>query len=316
MLFKPVARIIHSNKDSKVTDLWDIKGAKLKTVSIRHTSDLKEDIEKLQRQGLLNKHLAEAYLQFNYDVTAALPGARCLLIIAMPQPLTRAVFNWQGKVYRCDIPPTYIVKADDARIKDALIAIVGPDGFKITRVHLPVKTLAVRSGLAQYGRNNITYVPGYGSYHRLAAFATDCECQEDNWGEPKMMKACEGCFRCGENCPTGCIPKDRFLLHAENCLTRHNEREDILESWIKPDWHNALIGCMRCQLVCPVNKNQLTNIVAGPVFSETETALLLQKTPLNTLPNDTRLKLSEIAMDDSREVLARNLDLLIKNQTL
>jgi epoxyqueuosine reductase len=296
--------------------MWNIEGAKLKTVSIRHIPDLKEDIEKLQRHNLLDKHLAEVYLQFNYDVSAALPGVQTLVIISYPQPLTRANFNWQGKVYRCDIPPTYIGKADDAHVKDALTAIVGADGFKVTRVHLPVKTLAVRSGLAQYGRNNITYVPGYGSYHRLAAFATDCECQEDNWGELKMMKACEGCFRCRENCPTGCISKDRFLLHAENCLTRHNERDDILESWIKPDWHNALIGCMRCQLVCPVNKNQLTNIVAGPVFCEAETALLLQKTPLDALPDEARRKLSAIAMDDSFEVLARNLDLLIKNQTL
>jgi epoxyqueuosine reductase len=131
-----------------------------------------------------------------------------------------------------------------------------------------------------------------------------------------MMKACEGCFRCQENCPTGCIPKDRFLLHAENCLTRHNEREDLLESWIKPDWHNALIGCMRCQTVCPVNKKQLAVIVPGPVFSETETALLLQKTRLDALPDETRLKLSAIAMDVLYDVLARNLDVLMKNQTL
>jgi epoxyqueuosine reductase len=73
---------------------------------------------------------------------------------------------------------------------------------------------------------------------------------------------------------------------------------------------------MRCQLVCPVNKNQFTNIVAGPVFSETETALLLQKIQLDALPDETRRKLSAIAMDDSYDVMARNLDLLIKNQTL
>jgi epoxyqueuosine reductase len=296
--------------------MWNIEGFKLKTVSIRRIPELKEDVEKLKRQHLLDKHFAEVYLQFKYDVTAVLPGAKSILIAAVPQPLTRAGFIRYGIVYNVDIPPTYIRKADDARVKDALTAIVRTDGFKVTRVHLPVKTLAVRSGLAQYGKNNITYVPGFGSFHRLVAFASDNPCQEDNWGELKMMKACEGCFQCGENCPTGCIPKDRFLLHAENCLTRHNEREDILESWIKPNWHNALIGCMRCQLVCPVNKNQSTNIVAGPVFSEAETALLLQKTPLNTLPDETLRKLSAIAMDDSYEVMARNLDLLINNQTL
>jgi epoxyqueuosine reductase len=165
--------------------------------------------------------------------------------------------------------------------------------------------------LAQYGKNNITYVPGFGSYHRLVAFVTDSPYELDSWGEQKVMKACEKCFRCGENCPTKCIPVDRFLLHAENCLTWHNESEDTLPSWIEPDWHNALIGCMRCQLACPINKAQLNRIVPGPVFSEEETGLLLRKPPLDTLADEIRRKLTDIEMDDSYEVLARNLDLLV-----
>jgi epoxyqueuosine reductase len=264
---------------------------------------------------LPDKHLAEVYLQFDYDVTASLPGVQSLLIIAIPQPMTRATFSWRNKVYTGDIPPTYIGKTDDARVKDTLTTIIGPD-FKLVRVSLPVKTLAVKSGLAQYGKNNITYVPGFGSYHRLVAFATDRSWQEDSWSESKMMKICETCNKCRENCPTHCIPTDRFLLHVENCLTWHNEREDDLVSWIKPEWHHMLIGCMRCQLVCPVNRDQLNRIVPGVAFSEEETARLLQKSPWDTLSDETRRKLTEIAMDDSYEVLARNLEVLIKAQDL
>ncbi|MHB8105012.1 MAG: 4Fe-4S double cluster binding domain-containing protein [Dehalococcoidales bacterium] len=297
-------------------DLKKLKGFKGRSVSIRHLPELQEDIEKHKRQNLLDKHLAEVYLKFDYDVLAALPGAQSLIIVAVPQPVMRASFIWQGKVCHGDVPPTYIGKVDDARVKDALTQIVGPAGFKVVRGRLPVKTLAVRSGLAQYGRNNITYVPGFGSFHRLVAFATDGLFQEDSWGELTMMKACETCFKCGDNCPTHCIPTDRFLVHAENCLTWHNEQADALANWIKPDWHNALIGCMRCQLICPVNKKQLNNVVPGPVFSEEETGLLLQKLPLASLPEETQRKLAEIAMDDSYEVLGRNLDALIKSQSL
>jgi epoxyqueuosine reductase len=32
---------------------------------------------------------------------------------------------------------------------------------------LPLKSLAVRSGLAAYGRNNVCYVPGMGSFLEL-----------------------------------------------------------------------------------------------------------------------------------------------------
>jgi epoxyqueuosine reductase len=295
--------------------LWNINGFKARIVSIQRLAEVKEDIEKLKRQGLPDKHLAEVYLQFDYDVTASLPGVQSLLIIAIPQPMTRATFSWRNKVYTGDIPPTYIGKTDDARVKDTLTTIIGPD-FKLVRVSLPVKTLAVKSGLAQYGKNNITYVPGFGSYHRLVAFATDRSWQEDSWNESKMMKICEACNKCRENCPTHCIPADRFLLHAENCLTWHNEREDIFVNWIKPEWHHMLIGCMRCQLVCPVNRDQLNKIVPGVAFSEEETARLLQKSPWDTLSDETRRKLTEIAMDDSYEVLARNLEVLIKAQDL
>ena len=259
--------------------MWNINGFKARGVSIQRLAEVKEDIEKLKRQGLPDKHLAEVYLQFDYDVTVSLPGVQSLLIIAIPQPVTRATFSWRNKAYTGDIPPTYIGKTDDARVKDTLTTLVGPE-FKLVRVHLPVKTLAVKSGLAQYGKNNITYVPGFGSYHRLVAFATDRSFQEDSWSEWKMMKICETCNKCRENCPTHCIPMDRFLLHAENCLTWYNEREDILVNWIKPEWHHALIGCMRCQLVCPVNRDQLNRIVPGVAFSEEETARLLQKPPM------------------------------------
>jgi hypothetical protein len=56
--------------------------------------------------------------------------------------------------------------------------------------------------------------------------------------------------------------------------------------------------------------------VPGVAFSEEETARLLQKTPWNTLSDEIRRKLTEIAMDDSYEVLARNLEVLIKAQDL
>jgi len=292
------------------------QGFKAKTISVQHLPELQEDIDKFQRQGLLDKHLTELYLQFKYDTATALPDAATVFIISIPQPVTRARFAWRGRVCIADVPPTYIGRADDARVKKALTGILEPAGFRLERARLPAKTLAVRGGLARYGRNNITYIPGFGSYQRLLAFFSDCPCQQDNWGELKMMAACEKCFKCGENCPTRCIPTDRFLLHAENCLTWQNEQEKALAAWIKPEWHNALIGCMRCQLVCPVNKNQVGKIVPGPLFSEEETDLLLRKPPLDKLPEELRRKLAAIAMDDSYDVFARNLDVLMKSQDL
>ena len=261
-------------------------GFKAKTVSVRHMPELRDDIEQWCRKGLLDTDLTAAYLQFGYDIESLLPHAGVVFIVAVPQPITRARFVYQGRPYEGDVPPTYIGGIDDGRVRDALARVVQAAGFGLARVRLPVKTLAVRSGLAKYGRNNITYVPGFGSFHRLVAFAADCRCDRDHWMELSMMRACQGCFRCGGNCPTRCIPSERFLLHAENCLTWHNERPETFADWIEPAWHNALVGCLRCQSVCPANRRQIDKVVPGPQFSEAETDLLVRKAEFAGLPEE------------------------------
>jgi len=97
--------------------------------------------------------------------------------------------------------------------------------YQIARMALPLKILAVRSELASYGKNNISYIPGMGSFYRLIAFYSDFPCQEDIWLEPQMMKHCHNCSACLDNCPTGAITSGGFLLHAERCITFHNERK-------------------------------------------------------------------------------------------
>jgi epoxyqueuosine reductase len=288
-------------------------GYQAKVVSITHLDELREDIDQFQKKGLLDKQLSDKYLRFGYSIPEDLPRATAIFVIAMAQPITRARFTWQGTTYEADIPPTYIGKTDDVRIKDILTSVLKPAGYRLERARLPVKTLAVRSGLMQYGRNNITYIPGFGSFQRLVAFYSDCPIERDDWQELKVMKACETCLKCLENCPTQCISTDRFLIHAENCLTWLNENEGDFPDWVKPDWHNALIGCMRCQLICPVNKTQIKNVAEGPAFSEKETGLLLQKVPFDKLAEETREKLISISANDWYEVLTRNLSVLMKN---
>jgi epoxyqueuosine reductase len=308
-----------STVSEKVLNALAQSGFHARAMSAAHLPEVQEDIEKLAREGLLDGQFLELYrrfLRFENDLTGYGMQIRTVFIMTRPQSLTRARFHWQGKVYDADVPPTYIGKQDEASAKQALTGVLEPAGYKNDRVRLPVKTLAVRSGLAQYGRNNITYVPGMGSFHRLMARVSDCPCEADSWTERKLMKACENCFKCGENCPTGCIPKDRFLFHAERCLTYFNEMEKPFPEGVQPVWHNALIGCMRCQEVCPVDKNQLKNIAGGPEFTERETALVLRRPPLDQLPEALKQKLVSVAMDESYDVFARNLEALIKSQDL
>jgi len=95
--------------------------------------------------------------------------------------------------------------------------------FNVRQTIALCKFLAVRSGLARYGRNNITYVDGMGSLYRLSAFLSDLPYSGDCWTEPQMHDRCDDCSACIRACPTDAIPQHRFLLHSERCITFHNE---------------------------------------------------------------------------------------------
>lgn len=288
-------------------------GYKARNVAIAHLPEVQESVGKLIRQGLISKQLYEKW-HFYLKTNENLPEARTIIVVAMPQPFTRLRFEWQGKVFPADIPPTYLTKVDDSRAERILKIVLEAAGHRIVKAHLALKTLAVRSGLAEYGRNNISYVPGMGSLCQLIAFYSDCPCEEDSWQESKVMKDCDNCSLCRENCPTGSIVTDRFLIHAEKCLGTLNEKEPDFPHWVmlQPDWPNALIGCMRCQFVCPMDKPYLQRIVEGPSFSEVETSLILNNKQWEELFPETRRKLEDVYW--IYPLLARNLGALIEKQ--
>jgi epoxyqueuosine reductase len=288
-------------------------GYKSKTVAITHLPEVQEEVGKLVRQGLIDRRLSEKwhfYLETNQD----LPEAKTIIIAALPQPVTRLSFAWQGSAYPAEVAPGYFYAADETRAEEIINKVLGNAGYKVSKARLALKTLAVRSGLARYGRNNLAYVPGMGSFGRLIAFYSDAPCEEDNWQASGAVKTCENCTLCRQKCTTGSITADRFLIHAENCLGFLSEIEPDVPRWVRlqPDWPNAFIGCRRCQSVCPANKPYLQNIKIGPSFSEDETAMVLHKTPWEKLSLEARQKLEDVR--GVYPLLARNLSALIEKQ--
>lgn len=251
------------------------QGFQGRVVSIAHPKELQKDIEAHRKKGLLDKELYDTYLaSFDFECQRTLSEARSLIIISVPQPQVRIMFALEHKFYPVIIPPTYYFSADN-QVADLLEAHLGPQGHILQKVRLPEKLLAVRSGLAQYSKNNITYVKGSGSFHRPMVFISDFSCETDRWGEPTVIGQCEECSACMKACPTDAIGSDRFLLHAERCPTFHNERSNNFAEWLSPSLHNSLVGCMICQRVCPANKDILKWTECGATFVSEETALIL-----------------------------------------
>jgi epoxyqueuosine reductase len=142
-------------------------------------------------------------------------------------------------------------------------------------------------------------------------FYTDYRFPSDDWQEKKMMERCAGCSLCQKHCPTHCIPADRFLIHANHCLTYFNENSEAFPSWVDPHWFHCLVGCMRCQYVCPQNRSVIQLKEQPVTFSEAETEQILNNTPRNRISEALSKKLIGQDMDGYYSLLSRNLSVLM-----
>lgn len=304
---------MHSDIWTEISTNLEKRGYKGQIVTTHRLNELQEEIENRYRQGQLDEEFYRDELtRFDFQPPAALPNSKSLIVVAVPQPQIQVLFNRNGKVFPLSIPPTYF-HHPNKEVETLLSGVLTPQGYRISGSILPLKLLAVHSGLGGYGRNNICYVSGMGSFHRLMAFYSDLPCGENHWHEAEMAEDCRNCDICRQSCPTSDIPSERFLLHAERCLTFHNEKPvDVpFPAWIKPSWHNSLVGCMTCQLACPQNRDFLNWVEPLGEFSEEETAILLTKTPLDRLPVALAKKLEQFELTYIFDVFPRNLSVLL-----
>lgn len=287
-------------------------GYKSAWVSIRHLSDLRADLEyALGARNTGYSEIAARYgLKYDFELPADFSTAQSIIITAAPQPKICVTFQAAGKHYPVIIPPTYLHDTDNAIIA-ILSQYARQQGYRVRHAHLPVKPLAVHSGLAAYGKNNIAYIDGLGSFFRLRAFFSDIPCPAETWHSLTMMEQCKTCAVCRKTCPTQAIPDDRFLLDVTRCITNRNEGEEVFPDWVDPTWHNCLIGCMRCQDNCPANRAQKDWIAPGETFSEEETLMILEGHSPQQFPEGTRNKLKKLYMLDDAELLQRNLSALM-----
>jgi epoxyqueuosine reductase len=279
--------------------------------------DAKAEIAMLATAGRLDSEFFSSDLAAEVAPEEPRPG-RSVVMIATPSPAHRVTFNLRasgGGKLEAILPPTYFryqTSAEDIR-QD--LALHGLPGSKVDHLHGPHKAIAARLGLVRYGKNNLTYAPGLGSYLRLRGYWTDAELPASNvLAGPALLPECEGCEKCRKACPTGAIGSDRLLLRAQRCLTRANEN---LGDW--PDWaasarHHCLVGCLLCQRVCPANP-PLPVEDSGLEFSAEETKALLEhpQSPTPGLEASIRHKLTWLGPVYLEKALGRNLAALVRS---
>jgi epoxyqueuosine reductase len=236
-------------------------------------------------------------------------------LIATPSYSVRKQFTVDGIPCSVITAPGYL-RGPERKPLEVVQELLAPFGFAAARIEGPQKAMATLSGFARYGRNNISYVPGLGSFHALATLVSDLPCDDVPPHAQEALPRCGTCRACRAACPTGAIGEERFLLHAERCVTFWNEKsaEVPFPDWIRPEWHNALFGCLTCQRVCPENRPYLDTVLEGPTFDEAETRLLLAGAKKEDLSDDLVSRLAEWRLDGLLEYLPRNLGVLLENE--
>ncbi|MDH4140649.1 MAG: FeS-binding protein [Coriobacteriia bacterium] len=285
-----------------------------RVVPIVRLRNLRQGIVGARDRGLIDEMLFDDELSdLDYSAPPELPDARSLIVIATPAPACRLTFEWRGQTIAVTIPPTYVDAVSiRERVRAAAAEALDGDGHRVLLATVPLKPLAVGSGLARYGKNNITYVDGMGSFHRLTGLFSDMPAPRSEWKRRPSLGLCGRCTACLTACPTGAITASRFMLHAERCLTYFNENETRVPEWVPPDAHECLVGCMRCQSACPENRAVLDRIEDGPSFSEGETKLLLAGVPYEELPDETAAKWDALELTEDLAIIERNLGLVLQ----
>ena len=274
--------------------------------------NVKKELEQRKVTKEIDPNFFEENLSFIRDLnTSEINHSSSLIVVAVPRSAHIVSFKLDTKIIEMILPPTYVgYRSLFETVRQDLEKHVFAGQVKVTTLSAPLKALASLLEVVSYGRNNITYIPEFGSYFQLVGFLANTPLPKTEFIEnnrKKELKECANCGACIKACPMGVISKDRFLIHAEKCYTLFSESISPIPSGIHPPSPDCIIGCLKCQMVCPVNKGRLKYKNTGVSFSAEETHAILDSKRMNSkLSEAIAAKYSVLGLSESSDILFRN----------
>jgi epoxyqueuosine reductase len=280
-----------------------LHGDKISAISASMLPEVKKNFDKL---GI------ETHPYFDFAPSSGLEWPlQSVLVAASPSRRFSVSFDMGNREFKAIIPAAY---ADDEKknceIEQYLKVLLENEGYHILQgKKLPLKALAANTGLGVYGRNNLIYIEGFGSFLNLNVFFTDLPVQDEPFFPFEVLDTCKDCNLCVKDCPSGALREEPFFVEITRCLTWANESDEPFPDWVESSWHNALIGCERCQLVCPHNRELLNPIEEIARYNIKETEAFLR----DELPKEA---LEPLGVAHYCKCLGRNLKSLLAAQTV
>jgi len=287
--------------------LVESNGDKLAIVSMDNMRKYQADMEEY------SKHMdpdVRNYMSFMLDDPKKFnPSAthmQSIIIAAVPRPVyVKVTWHARGRQYAAFSGSS--ANADKAA--DYIMSAVQAAGYEIKReMRLIQKPIAVASGLAKYGRNNIVYIDGWGSAFSLLAFSTTAPCDTPTlWRESVVSDTCNDCKICENLCPANAIVPGKFAIDSHKCLTHLYQLKDDFPDWLPATAHHSHYSCLMCQARCPMNKGLVPSQIS---FDEAETARILKGGPYDDVADELKTKIAQLAGLAKLATAPRNLNVL------
>jgi epoxyqueuosine reductase len=314
--------------EAQIREWAAARGYGLAIAGLGVIEEARKKLEDRRSAGMLDaKFFEENLTKFRYLEGTGITKPECVVMVAVPSPISILPVTIGDRRIDALIPPTYVrYNAMFVNVLEDMKENVLGRSAEAAILKIPLKSHAVHMGLASYGRNNITYVTGLGSSYQLCGYIVGsvegqiegCATAE---GRETMLERCATCRACIEVCPTGAIREDRFLISAERCFTLLSESPRPMPAWARPPKALCLIGCLACQQVCPENKGRLKTVPSGVEFTADETEAFMEegrrlesgagsgdRIGSNEALASARAKFDVLGMSEDLEVMGRNLE--------
>jgi epoxyqueuosine reductase len=147
------------------------KGWVVGVIPAVHVAEIRRMLARARAAGVLDEEFYRIELDetFEWVPPPEFPAASVIAAVRPALP-HRLVFVRSGEERVFLIPPTYVgYRRHGEEMRQLITGTLAPFCYRTSATRIPDKTLAVRGGLARYGKNNITYAPGLGSFAQIAS---------------------------------------------------------------------------------------------------------------------------------------------------
>lgn len=147
-------------------------------------------------------------------------------------------------------------------IVDRISRVLADEGWRAEVVvdddRLVDRAVAVRSGVAWWGKSTMAITPGFGPWFLIGSVVTDASLPPT----PPMTRGCGTCDACIPACPTGAIVAPG-VLDARRCLAAIFQSRGSIDREFREAAGTRVYGCDECLVACPPGRPALTVLDAS-----------------------------------------------------